>query len=88
MQPYSGLWSTVWCRGCPMRQWYPDCTACEFKEAFDISDRLLGRAWRQYFKTSYLLTRMLPVYSHPSRWREEWPNAGAGTTIRVPFVYG
>lgn len=67
---------------------YPHCTACDYKEEFDQDYRRFDRALRRFLSSTTPLVTSLPVYSHPSRWREEWPDAKPGKVIRLPLVYG
>jgi hypothetical protein len=81
------LYHLIMCRGCPLRPKFRGCTACERKADFDAEfTRRRYHILRELSKTPPLLYRLHPMFTHPSRWREE--HVSVSKTIRVSLVYG
>jgi hypothetical protein len=87
---YGRVIQVMICRGCPLKNTYPVCTACDIKAEIDRVDTVTTRAFnKNLFSRTPLLSMMQHRSNrHPSRWREDHYERKKGKTIRVPLVYG
>jgi len=84
---YSKIIQDFQCKGCPLKDYFPVCTACDYKAEFECFDRkITGLFHRSLFSISPFWKEK----EYDSRWREEYSTETApkGKTIRVPLVYG
>jgi hypothetical protein len=75
------------CRGCPLKNTYPVCTACDEKAEIDRVDTVTTN---HFNRSLFSISPFWKEKEHESRWREEVSNETApkGKTIRIPLLYG
>jgi hypothetical protein len=84
---YGRIIQLIQCRGCPLRDTYPVCTACDYKAEIERVDTLTTNL---FHRNLFSISPFWKEEEHDSRWREEHSpeTAPKGTFIRVPLLYG